>query len=300
MKTLLVGNFGAKNIGDELILAAAIRQIGAENVVVCTSNSAFSQKFCGQKFETLPPFPSGLRSFLAFFFDRKTRQKFKTTAPQISKIVFPGGGLFAIRTKAFWIWGLNFLLAHFFFRVPIFLQNQGVDAPKNFLEKFFLKFVFSRAEKVSVRDEFSAEVLEKILGQTPEISGDLAHESLKKIKPKKDEKKWILLHARTEVSPEKWKKISDQNSPQLPKIFVAFEPSDLKFAPRNLDAKIVFPETETEVLRLFKSAEKVFGQRLHCLILGEIFAGPKSTFCLQMPYSTKVKNFIAANKIACW
>ena len=62
MKTLLVGNFGADNVGDELILLAAL-EVYPESLVM-TSNPEFSQTFTERTFETISMTPTGFRSML--------------------------------------------------------------------------------------------------------------------------------------------------------------------------------------------------------------------------------------------
>ena len=281
MKTLLIGNFGAKNLGDELILNFAIEKIGAKNCVVMTADCDFSQKFCGRNFETIPVFPTGFCSFFQFFLNKNHRKKI-LLAKSADRVVFPGGGLFAIKFRAFFLWFLIFLWVKFLVKKPIFFENQGVDFPRNFIEKWILKFVFSRTESISVRDFESSEALKKC-GIDAKIVADRVFENLKF---EKTEKQKISL----------WNSRADVDFFGQEGVFLAMEPGDLDFA-RNFCGKSVFPQTKSELFSLFSVAERAIGERLHFLILGVKFCGSEKTFCLRKPYSQKVASFCEKNEV---
>lgn len=75
-KTLLIGNFGSGNIGDELILNFSLEKYEKDDVVVMTNEKVFSQEFTEKQFETIPFFPTGVRSFFSFIFDKKAKKDF--------------------------------------------------------------------------------------------------------------------------------------------------------------------------------------------------------------------------------
>ena len=288
MKTLLIGNFGARNVGDELILAAALEDY--PDAIVMTADSEFSQNFCEKKFDTVPPFPTGLRSFLQFLFFKKYRSQLFSLRGQIEKVVFSGGGLFAIKFRAYLIWGITFLwIQKLFPKTKIIFEHQGVDKPKGWLNKKIVQYVFSRIDKISVRDQESANILGELGIQNVEISEDLVATFLRKKFPERNfqKQKIILLNAR---APFDTALIEDRFS-QYKKIFVAFEPSDARHVPKNFDGKIIFPHTAKETFELFQMAEIAIGQRLHFLILAEFFYGTNHTFALGKPYSETVENF---------
>ena len=64
-RIVLVGNFGAENVGDELILAGFLRKLGKElpkaKVVVLGGNPNLVRRFHGV--DALPHLPTGWRSF---------------------------------------------------------------------------------------------------------------------------------------------------------------------------------------------------------------------------------------------
>ncbi|MDH3324520.1 MAG: polysaccharide pyruvyl transferase family protein [Candidatus Peregrinibacteria bacterium] len=285
MKKLLLGNFGAKNLGDELILNFALENYGAEDCIVATADSEFSQKFTEKNFRTIQSLPAGFRSFARFLFNKKYRHQFSVMKNQVDEIIFPGGGLFAIKTKAYLIWFINFLWAKYYFRKPISLVHQGIDEPTNFLQKFILKFVFSRAVMVSVRDEQSISAISEI--KNIQLTEDIVCQKLKSFNPPiQENKNLILINARSFFTVPKT--IGET-------LFIAFEESDLEFCPSNISS--IFPKTKTELFETFSSAQTAIGERLHFLILGEYFCGSSETFTLKKPYSSKVDSFCKQKKI---
>ncbi|MBT3349053.1 hypothetical protein HN954_02730 [bacterium] len=287
MKTLLIGNFGARNVGDELILAAALSKFS--DAIVATADAEFSQKFSERTFETIQPFPSGLRSFFSFFLKKEFRRELRVLRGQVSKIIFPGGGLFAIRSRAFWIWGATiFWLKKYFPDAEIFLENQGIDEPQNFLQRAILKKSLRGISKISVRDAASAAVLKKLKIESL-VVGDRVESW--KISGAEKKKKRVLINSRARADFSKILK----NFPDHEKIFVAMEPGDARFSPENWDGKTIFPETASEAIALFSSVEIAIGQRLHFLILAKKFGA--KTFTLGDPYAEKVRSWCEKNAI---
>ncbi len=298
MKILLIGNFGDKNLGDELILDAAIEEFGEKNVVVMTADSDFSQIFCEKSFETMKPFPTGFRSFFRFVFSKKYRQDLFKYKNKIEKIVFVGGGLFAIKTKAYFIWWMSSLWTKKVFKgIPIYWEYQGIDQPKNFLEKWFLTSALKNAKNISVRDENSQKVL-KNLGISSEKKEDRVFEKFKNLKVQKFKSEEILLlNAVKKINQNVWLDVQElAKKGNLEIVFVAFTPQDRQTIPFDFAGKVIFPKTKTELITLFNSARIVVGERFHSLVFGQKFCN-KNTFLLREPYSRKVKSFCDKYKI---
>jgi len=295
---LIIGNFGAKNLGDELILASALAQ--NKNVVVMTSDSKYSQKFIGREFETTEFFPSGVRSFWRFCFDARFRQSITSLKKEnFEKIIFPGGGLFAIKNRAVWIWTIVFLWAKYFIKKPVHFQSVGVDASMNFFSQILIRFVFHRASSISARDDKSARFLSKICARRIENIGDAAENFVasKFLELKISEEKKEKILCLNTLSPFDFTQIlNDKKFENHKKLFVAFEPSDLKFAPEEVEK--VSPKTMEEIFNLFSSVEIAIGERLHFLIVAEIFCGDDNVYTPQKPYSEKVRNFCAEKGIS--
>ena len=281
VKTLLVGNFGARNVGDEMILASALECY--PDAIVMTADEMFSKRFQEKEFQTVLPFPTGFRSWLRFFSHSKgTVREMKGT---IDKIVFPGGGLLAIKNKAWWIWGSSVVGLRFLFpHTEIEMQSQGVDSPKNWWQRFWLKQVLRSVNLISVRDEEGADTL-RAFGCKSEIVGDAAENFLQEISGgkvsnfklrfvKKDK---VLVNARAKFDGE-WPNAD---------IFLAMEPGDARWCPENFQGKIIFPKTVKEAIEIFSSAKEVIGQRLHFLIVAKACGCPEVK-TLGNPYAEKV------------
>jgi len=288
-KTLLVGNFGAKNLGDEMILSNTLEL--HPNSVVMTSDAETSQMFCETKFETVSFPPTGFRSLLSYWTNRNYRQKVQRLSKlDIRTVIFPGGGLFAIKFQAVWLWFVVFcwlkkLLPQAEFR----FEHQGIDQDLSWLSRKLMKRVFAQADFISVRDVSSAEALEKM--QIPKskikIKEDRVLEHLREKRGERREKqKIVLLNALSNFSFADIK----NKYPDYEFKFVCFDPKDQNFVPQDFVGVVVVPKTRTELLNLFSSAEIVIGERLHVLILGLCFCGSKKTFTLKEPYAEKVSS----------
>ena len=293
-KTLLIGNFGARNIGDELILLFAVEK--NKNVVVMTADPRFSQEFCGSRFETISPFPSGIRSLIRFIFQKK-----KSCHLKIDRVVFPGGGLFAIKTKADFIWWCQFQWAKKLFPKALFiLEYQGVDSKEYFLHKFFIKSVFSKADKITVRDQPSVDFLKLVGIKNIKMVGDRVEMQLEKKKRHRDDFKKnriVLIHIKKLVSVAKWKKVLKHIPENYNMVFVCFDSEDARFVPKGFKGEVFYPHTKKETYDLFENASMAIGQRLHFLILAEYFCGNENIFVLGKPYAEKVENFCKKKEI---
>ncbi len=290
MKTLLVGNFGARNVGDEMILASALER--CPDAIVMSADSSFSQRFQEKKFQTVLPFPTGFRSWIRFLSHPEgTLRERKGT---VDRIIFPGGGLLAIKDRAWWIWGSTIVgLRKMFPEARMEMEAQGIDVPKNDWQKFWLNRVIVAMNSITVRDEASAEVIYSF-GSRAEVVGDAVENFLKDISLEKErkfqttnyklqtsKKEFVLVNARAKFTGE-WPKAD---------IFIAMEPNDARWVPEDFPGKVFFPDTVREALEVFGSAKVVIGQRLHFLIMAKA-CGCSEIRTLGDPYAEKVKNWL--------
>ncbi len=311
-KVLLVGNFGSRNVGDEIILWTALQKY--PEAVVMTADENFSRRFLqisipdkearkGIKNSELtnsptfiPPFPTGLRSFLKFIFRKKSREIYKKL--EIEKIIFPGGGLLAIKLRAYFIWGvIVWWLRKYFPKAEIIFEHQGVDKINCPVKKAVIKYVSKNLSKISVRDKISRDFLQSLHIKSVE-DNDRVEKFLNSAEFKsfdtttKSRKNLVLINACRE-NPAKFSDLcTPKNLPQgTSAVFVCFDPNDAKYVPQGFKGKIIFPENVEETFKLFQKARMAIGQRLHFLILANHFCGFEKTFVLGEPYSQKVKNF---------
>ncbi len=309
-KVLLVGNFGSRNVGDEIILWTALQKY--PEAVVMTADIDFSRRFLQsssadkaelERVVFIPPFPTGIRSFLKFMFFPKSREIYKNL--KIDKIIFPGGGLLAIKLRAYIIWGITvWWLRKYFPSAEIIFEHQGIDKTSCLLKKAIIKQVFKHSNKISVRDEISRGFLQNLHIEAVEDSDRVekflnsTELELPKIQTRKN---LVLINACRENSAKFSDLCTPENLPQgTAAAFICFDPLDAKYVPRNFKGQIIFPDTVEETFKLFQRARMAIGQRLHFLILANHFCGAKNTFTLGKPYSQKVENFAEKYQIKVW
>lgn len=292
-KTLLIGNFGSGNIGDELILNFSLEKYKKKKLIVMTNNSFFSQKFIEKKFKTISFFPTGVRSFFYFFINNKRKKSILSLRNNIGEVVFCGGGLFAIKFRAVFLWFIVFMWVKFIYReAKIIFEHQGIDSHLGFLSRFLVKKVFLLADEISVRDENSGKALLELGIKNYELTQDLVCLNLlnkSKSQSELKKEKIVLLNALSDFSEKKLEKIY-LKFPDYKIIFVCFDSDDRKFLPLSF-FEIREPKTKTELFDLFNRAEFCIGERLHFLILANAFCGSQKTYSLKKPYSQKVLSF---------
>ena len=293
VQTLLIGNFGDNNLGDELILLAALRDY--PEAVVMTNDPSFSQNFTGTQFKTVPFPPTGFRSLVKYYTDKNYRARIKELRNlEITKLIFPGGGLFAIKWRACLLWFLIFRhVTKASPKAEIRFEHQGVDKNLGVISRYLTKKVFQKADYISVRDESSAQALHEIqiLKSKIQVVEDRVVECLQNLDTDlKNKQRIVLINARKGVENTQIKAILE-SYPDCQFKFVAFAPSDLNCLPTDFSPEIVMPKTAEEVFRLFESAEIMIGERFHSLVLGYHYFGSDKTFSIRAPYSEKVASF---------
>jgi polysaccharide pyruvyl transferase WcaK-like protein len=299
MKTLLVGNFGAHNVGDELILSAALQDY--PTAVVMTANAKSSETFCETKFKTVPFPPTAFRSLGRYLINSDYRNEVHKIK-HFDQVVFAGGGLFAISIRACLLWFLVFKWLKFLNPTAEFrFEYQGVDEGLNGMSKKLTQWVFSQADFISVRDENSKLALVKLGVTVMTLTEDRVWLWLHKLDLSHDFKfdsqetnKLVLVNAIDYCHGEIFRVEHKQN--HHPVKFVAFSPQDLKYVPLGVDA--ILPKNKTQVFELFSSAHEAVGERLHFLIVAQVFADNRGTVSLlRKPYAEKVKSFTQTHNI---
>jgi len=292
-KVLIIGNYGAGNLGDEAILSGL--------VTLCTKNNLQPKVISANPAETtrlhnvpaVPPIPCGIRSFL-----RGTLSATKRAYIECDAVVLGGGGLFTDeRWQAPFIWGIH-ALGSKLSKKPLYCLGQSVGPLRSKHSRKIAYHVFSHAKAICVRDAKSAKLLREI--GIPEnkiqIASDLAlllpsHQSVYDCHKKiiislrhwfKKEK--TILHTLAEVLPQFTHKVM-----LLP---MGDRDLDLLLELKHklkIPAEIIRPGTPAELIRQLNNCSLAIGMRLHSLILSSVQGIP----CVGLSYSDKVKNFCA-------
>ena len=301
MKTLLIGNFGDYNLGDELILLAALKDY--PGAIVMTSDPNFSQTFTETEFKTVPFPPTGLRSWWQFLTDRDYSQALlKLKLRGIDQVVFAGGGLFAIKWRACFLWWCVFqFIKKSFPQAEVKFEHQGVDKDLGILSRGLARRVFKAADTISVRDVASGAALAAIGIENYEVKQDRVRDYLVKSEQgaviskqqTANSEQLLLINA---IKPFDVSVIEKKYQKHRI-VFVPFALSDMGILPDDFGHEIFFPETKTELFNILIEAEIVIGERFHSIVCGAHFCGAENTFTLREPYSEKVTSFCELNNI---
>ncbi len=215
-KIVLVGNYGAGNTGDELLMLGALMKLKKEfndfEVYIVTASHRESRnsikiffenqnsniQFSGSNSKMNPIYflsrlPSGVRSFINLSWIRTLWTIFRS-----DMVVFGGGGLFDNKSPfSYFIWG-QYAFFGLFFKKDIIFYGQSVNTPSTLAQIRDLKKFFGSAKYISVRDVESKNVLNKLDIDNVQIEEDLALLLLKNIEIKnaKNNVETILISVR--------------------------------------------------------------------------------------------------------
>ncbi|MBI4234745.1 polysaccharide pyruvyl transferase family protein [Candidatus Peregrinibacteria bacterium] len=179
VKIVIAGNYGAKNLGDELILSGLLQSV--ENAVgknckitVLSANPLQTSKL--HHVDSVRQFPAGIRSFF-----RKSKETEKAVR-ECDFFILGGGGLFlSLSFYANFIWAIQAYHAYKLGK-KVLMCGQSIGKTGNPILKFMIKRLFNKATLITVRDSGSRENL-KNLGITKKIhmAPDFAFQNLEPI-----------------------------------------------------------------------------------------------------------------------
>jgi len=155
MKIAVIGNYGATNIGDDAILTALLRSLAGHKVTVFSAYPEMTKPLFGTK--AAPLFPLGFRSLY--------RNGFKDSFQALKKcdaVILGGGGLFQdsyLYACFLWAWQVFWVKL---LKKPLFICATGVGPLKTRIGRWLTKWAYNQAEIVTVRDQYSEDVLRKI------------------------------------------------------------------------------------------------------------------------------------------
>jgi polysaccharide pyruvyl transferase CsaB len=189
MQIGVIGNYGAGNIGDEMILKGVLTMLRElfpyAEILVFSANPKETEKI--HYVRAVKKIPAGFRSFIRAFFYNPGKKELK----KCDFVILGGGGLFAgPEKKANMIWGIQAFYA-LRYKKPLIICGQSLGEFRSWFEKFIIRNVFSRAKLINLRDLASKQRLKK-LGIRKKIytSYDMAFRS--RLKPIAVENKKIV------------------------------------------------------------------------------------------------------------
>ncbi|KKP37568.1 MAG: polysaccharide pyruvyl transferase CsaB [Candidatus Peregrinibacteria bacterium GW2011_GWF2_33_10] len=161
----ICGNYGATNLGDELILKGLLAVIPAKagilnaRVVVLSYNPKETERLHHVK--SVYFLPCGVRSLLRGVLGLELFQTLKAYY-QCNEFIFGGGGLMQDdKPKAIFIWGFHLFLA-LILRKRIRILGNSVGPLNKLWSRKIVSFLFNHVHEITIRDEISKKLLKEI------------------------------------------------------------------------------------------------------------------------------------------
>ncbi len=291
MKIVVAGNYGAQNLGDEMILEGLLAVLGnaAPNAEITVLSGNPEETRTKYNIEALPKFPSGIRSWISSIGKRSATEE---AVKECDYFILGGGGLFGgPEMRGNFVWASQIKKAYQY-KKPVLMLGQSVGKPRNFIEKRLIKDVFRDAKFISVREENSKNVLENLgIRKTIRVHPDFA---FKTQVAKKLEEKNILVALRQ--TPEITKKFKAEVAAFLDSLiekkwkvnFLNFQEGEGSDQPLHDAIKgMMKHKNSTNTLNSLEEDKSSFilAMRLHSLI----YALKKGVPHLTISYASKVK-----------
>ena len=289
-KDLLIGSFGAGNMGDEWILQSALQEY--PQALVMTADKAASARWHGD-YDWVCAWPLGIRSWVRFLLNNQYRQEVLNFPRKIERIIFPGGGLLAISRRAIWHWGMAFFWIKILFKnnINIHFEHQGIDPHFTRLEKLLMRWILQQCTTITVRDQTSAQAVQSLIGRTPKVVGDRVEKLFPHFSAENSVSRSLTLvqikRPLTDTEKTYWKNYQEKQAV----VWLVADQKDRCFYPSDCGPVIKSEDFET-IGFLYAQAQRVVGQRLHFLLLGQVFLVPRVEVWGR-PYAQKVRSFQA-------
>lgn len=272
-KIALFGNYGAQNLGDELILEAILTSHPGVDWTVFLADPDKLKAPCKKAYV----FPTGRRSLL-----RGTIGKSWRALKECDAAVIGGGGLFQDNYPlATFIWGIQYLCCRLQGK-PVFTYATGVGPLRKYIPKKLTRWVYRGAKGITVRDNASKRLLIE-LGIPEEKVQLTADPALSlKLESSNDEiaKKRILLSVRP--TKEHNTKIIDTFQKIIPELQKRAEVAIIIMQEGTIEddcsivneitkdypnIPIIIPKNKEELKKELEDASLVISMRYHCLVL---------------------------------
>ena len=263
-KVLVIGSYGAGNIGDEAMLSVILDKLKNKECFVLSGDIKDTKKRHPEAKDVAMHFPFGLRSFFSFEWFKSFKLLKKADL-----VLLGGGGLFTdiYSFKAILLWSWHIKLARFYNkRIILFANSVGPFRSK--LAARITKKALKKCEKIIVRDDLSAEVVKKLMGKGPIVGSDVVF--LKEHKCGGTREKTAVINLRPwDVDFIEVKTfVGDLLDDGYKVNFIAMEQMDKKLLGKFVrkGVKVTYPNDFHELLDLLCCAEMAIGMRLHFLI----------------------------------
>lgn len=290
-KVVLAGYYGFQNMGDEALLEVLILKLKELNPHIRIFVLANNPKEISKKLKVEAVERFNLFHLIKAFF-------------MSDRIIFGGGGLFQdITSLKSLLYYLGLIVIAKIMRNKIYLIAQGIGPIKRKASKILISITFKFVNEISVRDEKSYEILNKLISKNiiitadpalllPVHKRDLKTDELKKKVVVSLRKSPNFTKSKKDILVQVLKKIIQEENLKLH--FLPFHGDEDKKVSieiiNMLDIDCILEEPKTTPQYLIRSLEgsyMVIGMRLHSLIFSSILEIP----FIGLSYDPKVKSF---------
>ncbi len=295
---LIIGNYGAGNLGDDAILGGILedlKAIGYKGEIEIMHGGHGSSPEIYSELKKNPFYPTGLRSKL------RGSKESKEAIKRADLVILGGGGLFvdAESIKAPIIWAAQAKACQKL-GTPYICYGQSVGPLNRQISRKLTEATFKGAKAVHVRDQRSAYYLKTEFGIEGICVGtDPAFSWLEKQenKFKKTDNLIVVLREWTHDVQSLWTPILAQinkyaEEKNLKTTLMAMDPGNAKEikALKATGIPVLVPNSAAQVYKHIAEAEAAITMRLH----SAIFAIGIGTPLLALSYSIKVKNLMGS------
>lgn len=313
MRTIvLIGNFGATNIGDEALLESMLHLFRLEenaeelHLHVMSSDPADTMQRYAEKYQITasPLFPAGFRSLLKLPACLQALHKLG----KIDHIIFGGGGLFTDVPSRYPVilWWIQMQGLRLVTKAPIHIVGQSFGPLRGRLVRRLKAQVLHQAASVSVRDTSSVDLARELANIEPLHLPDLAffypleeaavqetHKSTRvaiSLRPWADTAAWIdtLEHwAKATKKPLELLLVPMQTTREEDVTILSALQSRLHNIP-GINVRTMYVHSFAELANLLRSCDLAIGQRLHFLLCSLMIGTP----AVGLAYSEKVRSLL--------
>ncbi len=308
MKIVIAGNYGANNLGDEMILEGLLKLlkdiVPDAKITVLSAEPKDTKKRHNVK--SLNLFPAGFRSFFRNLFDFKRENT--RAVKDCDVFILGGGGLFGSLTfVANLIWGLQAKMAYKYSK-PVIMYGQSIGELKGKIRKKIVRKAYKKASLIVVRDNKSQKRLKDLkIKNKIYVAPDLALNIEDHHHPHQKKEVLIALRHLEDLSLIFKKGIADflydiydKNDYKIR--FIDFKSKvdnqlhehviDMLYQQCTVEHITLVKDTQ-ELFRLFSNADFVLAMRLHSVIAAIMVEKP----FIAINYAPKVKAFLEYAKL---
>jgi len=302
-RILIVGNYGAGNLGDDAILGGIVtdlRAVGYRGEIMVTHGKISTSLEIYQDLIKVPFIPTGLRSRLR----RKQVREAKKAIQKADLVILGGGGLFVDQEiwKAPVIWAEQ---ARWCRKIgtPYICYGQSIGPLNRLLSRYLTRKTFKEAKAIHVRDEASLQLLQEwdLLHSVQGTDAALSYLQTMKKSKKKNNQLLISIREWGKLTAKHWDEIllpvqDFAQKHELHPIILSMDPGNPheQLQLKKIGFKLFVPTSTAQAFEGISKASMVVSMRLHA----NIFTLIAGTSLVTLSYSQKVRSLFKSLKVS--